>query len=217
MPRQPAKSSRAAPAAGAPPRLHASSPRSSQAADPATGPAEAQCKQAPPSAPLGVRLGVQRIVSGGQTGVDRGALDAALSLKIDHGGWCPRGRLAEDGRIPAHYQLCETEESEYAVRTERNVIDSSGTLLLFKQRLQRGTLLTYRLAQKHGRPALRVRLDEPVEVAAIQTWLLEHAILVLNVAGPRASSFPGIEVETRQLLERIFTEPRPSTQLGLFK
>jgi hypothetical protein len=152
-------------------------------------------------------LGVERIVSGGQTGVDRGALDAAITLGIEHGGWCPRGRLAEDGPIPPHYRLHETEALEYAVRTERNVIDSDGTLVVYKGRLQRGSLLTYRLAQKHARPVLRVRLDLPVDVAEIQQWLIEQRIRVLNVAGPRASSCPGIDLETAQLLTRVFTLP----------
>lgn len=152
-------------------------------------------------------LGVQRIVSGGQTGVDRAALDAAISLNIEHGGWCPRGRLAEDGVIPSRYQLRETEATEYGVRTEQNVVDSDGTLLLYKERLQRGTLLTYRMAQKHARPALRVRLDRPLDVPAIQRWLVDNKIRTVNIAGPRASSCPGIEQETLRLLTRVFTEP----------
>lgn len=154
-----------------------------------------------------VRLGVRRIVSGGQTGVDRGALDAAIELGIEHGGWCPRGRLAEDGPIPARYQLRETEELEYAVRTESNVTDSDGTLVLYKDRLQRGTLLTYRLARRHAQPALCVRLDQPVDVTKIQRWIIDEGIHVLNVAGPRASSSPGIDLETTELLKRVFTQP----------
>ena len=75
---------------------------------------------------------LQRIVSGGQTGVDRAALDVALELGIAQGGWCPRGRLAEDGRIADRYRLVETESSEYRVRTEQNVLDSDGTLVLFR-------------------------------------------------------------------------------------
>ena len=160
-----------------------------------------------PSLQSSLALGVRRIVSGGQTGVDRGALDAAIQLQIEHGGWCPRGRLAEDGRIDDRYRLQETDQVEYSFRTERNVLDSDGTLLLFKQRLQRGTLLTFRLAQKHQRPALRVRLDLPIDLVAVQHWILENAIEVLNVAGPRASSSPGIDEETRQLLCQLFTVP----------
>lgn len=150
-------------------------------------------------------LGIRRVVSGGQTGVDRGALNAAIALNIEHGGWCPRGRLAEDGRIAEAYNLQETVEAEYSVRTERNVIDSCGTLLLFKGRLQRGSLLTYRYTQKHNRPVHRVRLDQPVSFQMIQHWLISHDVHVLNVAGPRESSSPGIELESQKLIERLFT------------
>ncbi len=155
---------------------------------------------------------VTRIVSGGQTGVDRAALDVAIELGIEHGGWCPRGRLAEDGRIAACYQLQETEASEYSVRTERNVIDSDGTLILYRFRLQRGTLLTNRLAQSHGKPLLRVRLDRAIDLSAIQRWLFDAKIHALNVAGPRESSQPGIALQAAQLLRRLLTEA-PQTEL----
>jgi len=159
--------------------------------------------------PVSNRLGwIEKIVSGGQTGVDRGALDAAITLGLEHGGWCPLGRLAEDGRIPEHYQLRETESSDYAVRTERNVTDSCGTLILYKQRLHRGSLLTYRLAQKHRKPAMRVRLDSPVSLASIGQWLIDQRLRVLNVAGPRASSYPEIAAETTALLLELFDQPR---------
>lgn len=193
MPRKSAKPDTAADA----PRSHA---RTSKVTSPGHGDS--------PTPSAAQRLGVERIVSGGQTGVDRGALDAAIALGIEHGGWCPRGRLAEDGPIPLHYLLHETEALEYAVRTERNVLDSDGTLVLYKGRLQRGTLLTYRLAQKHARPVMRVRLDLPVDVAKIQQWIVDQRIRVLNVAGPRASSCPGIDAETTELLQRVFSLPR---------
>lgn len=90
---------------------------------------------------------VNKIVSGGQTGVDRAGLDVAIQLGIDHGGWCPKGRRAEDGRIPGCYQLAEADSDEYAFRTERNVVDSDGTLILFFATLRGGTELTYRLAR----------------------------------------------------------------------
>lgn len=153
---------------------------------------------------------VRRIVSGGQTGVDRAALDVAIELGIEHGGWCPRGRLAEDGPIDDRYQLQETVESDYAIRTERNVVDSDGTLLLYREQLQRGTLLTYRLACRYHKPVLRIRLDEsPVDVGAIQRWLKDNGLQVLNVAGPRASSHPTIAQEAAQLLKQILTAPDP--------
>jgi Circularly permutated YpsA SLOG family len=151
-----------------------------------------------------VRHGVRRIVSGGQTGVDRAALDAAIELGIEHGGWCPRGRRAEDGPIAAKYQLTETDSIDYAVRTERNVLDSDGTMLLYRERLQRGTLLTHQLAKRHGKPLLRVRLDRPVAVDRVVRWISENSIQVLNIAGPRASSQAGIEKQALDLLKKIF-------------
>lgn len=136
---------------------------------------------------------VLRIVSGGQTGVDRGALDAAIELHIEHGGWCPRGRLAEDGAIPPGYRLAETESAEYPVRTERNVVDSDGTLILYRDRLVGGTQLTRRLAAKHGKPSFHVDLSESADLPQVHSWLAENDIHVLNVAGPRESSSPGIQ------------------------
>lgn len=149
---------------------------------------------------------VKRIVSGGQTGVDRAALDIAIELGIEHGGWCPKGRIAEDGRIPSLYQLRETNVPEYSVRTERNVIDSDGTLILYQAKLQGGTLLTQRLAKSHGKPLAIVRLDLPIDIRTIQQWLSEYQIESLNVAGPRESSRPGIGPLAANALRRILTE-----------
>ena len=151
---------------------------------------------------------VRRIVSGGQSGVDRGALDAAISMGIEHGGWCPRGRLAEDGRIPPRYRLVETKTALYRARTEQNVIDSDGTLILFRATLRGGTELTRRLAVQHGKPHLLVDLAQPLDVSVIRQWLLTAAIEVLNVAGPRESSSPGIADECQQLIREIFVERR---------
>ncbi len=147
--------------------------------------------------------GICRIVSGGQTGVDRAALDVAIELGIEHGGWCPKGRRAEDGPIDAKYQLIETDSIDYAVRTEKNVMDSDGTMLLYRERLQRGTLLTHQLAKRHGKPLLRVRLDRPVAIDRIVHWISENSIQVLNVAGPRASSQAEIEKQAFDLLKKV--------------
>ncbi len=141
-----------------------------------------------------------RIISGGQTGVDRGALDAAIELAIPHGGWCPRGRLAEDGRIPDRYQLLETDSSDYPSRTQRNVVESDGTLLLFRGRIAGGTELALRLAEEHQRPRLPVDLDASADPAVVRRWLAEHQIEVLNVAGPRESQSPGIAAAARTFL-----------------
>lgn len=134
---------------------------------------------------------LQRIISGGQTGVDRAALDAAIELGIPHGGWCPRGRLAEDGPIPDRYELQETESADYPSRTEANVRDSDATLILCRGLPSGGTDLTLRLARRYRRPCRVVDLDRPEPRLAVRRWLTENRVRVLNVAGPRASQSPG--------------------------
>lgn len=143
---------------------------------------------------------LERVCSGGQTGVDRGALDAAIEAKLEHGGWCPLGRLAEDGHIPARYRLRETQSPEYRVRTEQNVLDSDGTLILYRGRLQGGTRLTRLLAERHGKPLLRVNFARDASPWAVRAWIQQHTIRTLNVAGPRESSFPGIGDDARRFL-----------------
>ncbi len=154
------------------------------------------------------KLPVQRIVSGGQTGVDRGALDAAISLGLEHGGWCPRGRIAEDGPIPTRYQLVETRTSQYRERTEKNVLDSDGSLILFRAVLRGGTELTRRLAIQYRKPHLLVDLAQPLDESVIRQWLIVEGIQVLNVAGPRESSAVGIASDTRRLVRSVFRQPR---------
>ena len=146
---------------------------------------------------------VRRIVSGGQTGVDRGALDAAIALRIEHGGWCPKGRIAEDGSIPRKYELQETDSPQYRFRTEQNVLDSDGTLILFRDRLFGGTLLTQRLARRHRKPCLAIDLSDTEHSPAVIQWLLVHRIRVLNVAGPRESSAPGIAQQAYEFLTSL--------------
>ena len=106
------------------------------------------------------KIHLERVVSGGQTGVDRAALDAAIAVGLEHGGWCPRGRLAEDGVIPSEYQLRETWSADYPVRTEQNVRDSDGTLILGHGPLQGGTDLTWRMAKRHAKPCFVVDLSQ---------------------------------------------------------
>ncbi len=135
-----------------------------------------------------------KIVSGGQTGVDRGALDAALESGWSCGGWCPAGRAAEDGPIPKRYPLESTSEPDPDVRTRRNVEDSDATLILCPAEPAGGTGLTAQICRDLGRPCLIVDADKrDVEDAAAQArdFLNRHGIRVLNVAGPRESGWPG--------------------------
>jgi hypothetical protein len=141
-----------------------------------------------------------KIVSGGQAGVDRGALDVAIAAGVPHGGWCPLGRRAEDGPIPDRYQLVEMPTAEYGARTLQNVLDTDGTLILRRDALSGGTLLTRRLARRHGKPCLVVTLDRPDALERIRAWLEEHKIAILNVAGPRESENPGIQSEAAELI-----------------
>lgn len=143
---------------------------------------------------------VFRIVSGGQTGVDQGALDAAIWLGIEHGGWCPRGRRSEDGPIPERFQLQETPTHYYSVRTEKNVVDSDATLILYREPLSGGTAFTGKMARKHRRPNLLVDLDAKHDFQSIRNWLASQEVHTLNVAGPRESSHAGIADQAQQFL-----------------
>ena len=144
-----------------------------------------------------------KVVSGGQTGVDRAALDWALSHDIDHGGWCPKGRLASDGRIALHYLLRETESAGYRQRTKCNVQDSDATLIVNMAQLDGGTLQTVEFAKRLKKPHLVIQLDlEPLEVLAVQVnnWLCQGRHEVVNIAGPREEKRPGISALTISLL-----------------
>lgn len=136
-----------------------------------------------------------RIISGGQSGADRAALDAAIRLGIPHGGWLPRGRKAEDGPLPARYRLKETDSDRYRDRTEKNIVDSDGTLIISFGPLTGGSALTESLALRHDRPCLTIDLEEVSRadaVIAVEKWFKRFAIRTLNVAGPRASNEPRI-------------------------
>jgi hypothetical protein len=149
-------------------------------------------------------LPITKIISGGQTGVDRAALDVAIELEIPCGGWCPRGRLAEDGTVPDRYPLQENRSAEYAERTERNVVDSDGTLIIATRPLTGGTALTVELAHRWDKPYLIVDLQDTPDVGTIVTWLQHQQIETLNIAGPRESKHPGIYEEARQFLRKLF-------------
>ncbi len=147
-----------------------------------------------------------KIVSGGQTGVDRAALDAAIAAGLTTGGWCPKGRLALDGRIPDRYPLRETPTSSYPQRTEWNVRDADATLILSRGALSGGTKLTAELAARYGRPLLVVDLAEVPELSDLLHWLDENSISVLNVAGPREEGAPGVQSQAEDFLGRSFRE-----------
>lgn len=147
-------------------------------------------------------MSIQKIVSGGQTGVDRAALDAALEHEIPVGGWCPKGRRAEDGPIAARYPLQETPSAAYAQRTAWNVRDSDGTLILVNAEPEGGTALTAREASRRKKPILQSKIHS-TELAAIRDWIERNDIAVLNVAGPRASEAPGIYADAKTLITRL--------------
>lgn len=158
---------------------------------------------------------LSKVISGGQTGVDRAALEVAVFLEIPHGGWCPKGRRAEDGPIPETFNLIETSSFNYAIRTEKNVVESDGTLILFRGVITRGTGLTVKFAKRHQRPCLCIDLaniaeeDEDATDAAaeeILNWLAKENINVLNIAGPRESTMPSINSQSHSLLLNTFAE-----------
>jgi len=145
-----------------------------------------------------------QIVSGGQTGVDRAALDAALEAGLPIGGWCPLGRRSEDGAIPNHYPLTETPSEAYPERTEWNVRDSDVTLILTRGEPDGGTALTLRLARSMGKPVRVVDLTSPPFISMVRDWLAEQQPSVINVAGPRESSQAGIYAAAKAYLMQLF-------------
>ena len=146
-----------------------------------------------------------KLVSGGQTGVDRAALDVALALDLPCGGWCPAGRRAEDGPLPAVYPLTETPTAAYPERTEWNVRDSDGTLILTRGEPDGGTALTLKLARRLGKPVYCVDLRQPDLLEVVRAWIETHRIETLNVAGPRESSQPGVYADAAGFLFDLLT------------
>ncbi len=163
---------------------------------------------------------ISTIISGGQTGADRGGLEAARQIGLPYGGWVPKGRRAEDGKVPLTYTgLCETESPSYQVRSEANVIDSHATLVLVCGLPVGSTMKTCALALKHGRPCLAVNLaaDRKTAVDQIVAWLASLPLPegVLNVAGSRESKVPGMQAVTRAVLSEVLSRVNgPPLQTG---
>ena len=156
---------------------------------------------------------LEKIVSGGQTGVDRAALDAAMDLGIEVGGWCPKGRLAVDGTIPPKYLLKETPDESYRTRTHWNVRDSDATLIIFGDELTGGTALTMEFCGQLGRPYEIHQLkaagatrsgDAENDLMEVMYWLRSQPVGVLNVAGPREETFCPIHDRAYAFLRKLF-------------
>lgn len=144
---------------------------------------------------------VSRIVSGGQTGADRAALDWAINHGIEHGGWCPEGRLAEDGAIPLRYNLTELSGAGYRARTKANVRDSDATLIVSMDGiLTGGSRQTMVFAKSMDKPCIHVHPQIEWRTA-LRHWSASHPIAILNVAGPRASTAPEIADFTLEVLD----------------
>ncbi|MHB1308729.1 MAG: putative molybdenum carrier protein [Limisphaerales bacterium] len=153
------------------------------------------------------------IYSGGQTGADRAALDWAISENIPHGGWCPKGRKAENGPIPARYQLQETVSTGYADRTERNVMEADATVVFtLQQRLSSGSALTYSLAAMYRKPVLHLHEGTVEAGRRLAAFIRQNRVKILNVAGPRASSAPGISSFVANTLDKALHELRKCTR-----
>jgi hypothetical protein len=149
----------------------------------------------------------KKIISGGQTGADRAALDSAIKLGIPHGGWIPKGRITEEGPLPDKYQLQEMPTNSYPKRTEQNVIDSEGTLIISHGPLTGGSDYTRKMAMKHGKPWFHTDLNKlPTFQAAtiINDWISKNRIETLNIAGPRASKDPLIYGLVTVILELVY-------------
>jgi hypothetical protein len=151
---------------------------------------------------------LQKIISGGQTGADRAALDFAIDNDIPYGGWLPKGRKTEDGMLPEKYHLQEMPTGDYSKRTEQNVFDSDGTVIVSHGFLTGGSALTRDFAKRHKKDWIHIDLKElSLKEAAerLSSWLTENEINVLNVAGPKAGKDPKIYEATLRLLEETLT------------
>lgn len=151
----------------------------------------------------GIKM-LKKIISGGQTGADRAALDVAIKFNIEHGGWIPKGRRAEDGPLPMKYQLREMDTTDYRERTKQNIMDSHGTLILSHGNLTGGSRLTKTFAKVINRPNCHIDLLDTEEFEAsiiLKSFIMENQIQILNVAGPRLSHNPWIYKDVKTVME----------------
>lgn len=144
-----------------------------------------------------------RIISGGQSGVDRAALDFCLENGIQCGGWCPKGRLAEDGIIPENYPLREADSEDYDVRTRLNVEESDGTLIVYKTEMDEGTHLTLKAIHEKAKPYFLIDLSLRIDPLIVKNWIIANDLKTINVAGPRESKYPGIYEVSKEVLSLI--------------
>jgi len=144
-----------------------------------------------------------KVISGGQTGVDRAALDLALELSIPCGGWCPKGRRAEDGAIDPKYPLKETKSAQYLFRPEANVMEADGALILTSGTPTGGTAFTIEIALEHKRPYWVIDLKRNPNPSVVRDWANMLKIGFQNVAGPRETKIPGIYGKAKNLLKSI--------------
>jgi len=160
----------------------------------------------------GGNTSLKKVISGGQTGVDRAALDAAMALGIDVGGWCPHGRKALDGVIPSRYPLTETRGKSYQTRTKWNVRDSDATLIICRDEPTGGTALTIKYCEQLNKPYEIYQLrgggipwaDGPEDPYGVQYGLNCHHVQVLNVAGPREGKLCPIYDHAYMFLSELF-------------
>ena len=148
-------------------------------------------------------LFLKKIISGGQTGADRAGLDAAIELNIPIGGWCPKGRKAEDGPIDEKYPLQETTSGDYRVRTERNVKESDGTFIFTMGKPTGGTALTVKKAKALEKSHMVIDLDDHHDFVKVKDWLVDNDVKVLNIAGPRGSKFPDVYDRVKGYLKAL--------------
>ena len=146
---------------------------------------------------------LKKIISGGQTGADQGALDGARSCCFDYGGAIPAGRKTEAGALPEQYRMVELASDHYPVRTEKNVVDADGTLIVSNGSLSGGSLLTFKVARDHKKHCMHIDFEKEEFSSAVEkviAWVSQNHIEILNVAGPRASSDPRMYGLTRRLV-----------------